>query len=193
VQTFKNEIIAKVTRLSVDDDDDDDDDSDFHRPPVQQQTSRSVTPNPAPPKPVAAPAPPKQQAAPQVDLFDTGSATAAASSHGGSPTGDLLGGHSSAPSSSGGLLDMNYGASTTSQPAAHSDFLGMSAPAPSHTPVTSAPSSGNYNGMGSMQQQQQRPPQQQQQQRSMQGSVNMNNFGSHSGGPFGGLGTPWKN
>jgi len=201
VQTWRNQIICKVTRIGVEDDLDDDDDDDFQRPTVAAtHNSTAHQPPPPPPKQQAKPAP--VPAAPSFDLFD-GPATTAhipkapmSNGHSSTSTGNLLDGHHhhhhpppQAAPNSGSLLDMNY----QQQPkqAAHADFLGMTA-----TP--SPPVSGNYQTPGNsnnfsqpqqnFSQQQQRGPQPQQK----QNTGTFDSFGSHSQGAFGDLGTPWK-
>jgi len=181
VPTWKNSIVAKVTRLSMEeDDDDDDDDHHFHTPaassapPVQATHSHASSnvstgsgdhldmffDNQSPPPQQQQQHhhhqqhPPQQQGQP--NLFD---------SH---PT--------SAPSTGGSLLD--FGASPAPAPAAHSDFLGMTAP-----PSGGAPQ---------QQQQQQRPPQQQhyqqQQQQQQQQGQSFRSY-SQKAQPFGDLGS----
>lgn len=189
VPAWQSQIIAKVTRIGVEEEEDDDDDEDFRRPqetaappPAQQQQP------PRPPVQHAPPAP--APAAPSFDLFDGPTHAPAHSSHGysgvssGSMEGSLFDTHGAVSSNGGGgtsLLDMNY----QQQPAqaAHSDFLGMtSAPSP--------PVSGNLGGgYGVQQPQPPRPPPQQQQQTRSNGSFGSLNQG---GGAFGDLGTPWK-
>lgn len=136
VQTWRSQIIAKVTRLSVEDDDDDDDE-DFQRPPVHER----------PPQPTPQPRAPAPTPAAHFDIFDgPAAAPAPPQQH---VTGNLLDGHHQAPPNhgGGGLLDMNY---QPQQPQQHNDFLGMA----THSP----PVSGNY---GNQSQQQKQPPRQQ--------------------------------
>eukprot|EP00934_Nitzschia_sp_Nitz4_P003230 Nitzschia sp. Nitz4//scaffold1_size375055//221713//222674//NITZ4_000290-RA/size375055-augustus-gene-0.681-mRNA-1//1//CDS//3329541087//3220//frame0 len=156
VPTWKNTIVAKVTRLSMEDDDDDDDDFGHHRTPA---------PAPAPiPAPVPAQRGPPSQSSnvtpsssgPSVDLFGGGSAAPAATP---APAANLFDSHPpSAPPSGGSLLD--FGPAPAAQPTAHSDFLGMTAPAMQQQAPPpqqqappqqqryqpqQAPQSGNYN------------------------------------------------
>ena len=180
VPTWRNTIVAKVTRTGVEDDEDDDDDF-LHGGGAVQQNRAAPPPRAAP-----APAPPHQSAprtqshspAPDLDIFGGPSPPAAQAAMPTSApnTGNLLDGHhhpAPAPAS-GGLLDMDtpYGGANNN---AHSDFLGMTAP---------APASGGYNPQHQQQQQQPRQQQQQQPQQSQQNAFN--NFNQQQG-PFGGL------
>jgi hypothetical protein len=133
VPTWKSGIVAKVTRIGVDDDDDDDDE-DFVR----------VAPS-------ASPAP----AAASYDLFEAPSApqpaTVPAPTTSTPPT-NLLDGHSPDMNKES-LLDMHtpYNNNTTPTSAATHDFFGTSAPPPpQQTPMASVspPISGNYNSYG---------------------------------------------
>jgi hypothetical protein len=186
IPVFKNSIVAKVTRTSVEEDDDDDEESEeeFRRaaaaPPAPtpqrqqapQQQQRAPAPHPAP-----APA-----AEPMLDIFDSGPQPASVHS---APTSNNLfdAPHAGAPAS---LLDMGAPSGYPQQHAAN-DFFGMTA-GPASTP--------------SPQQQQQQqgygtpyPPQQQQQQQQqapLSGNNNAFNGYAQQQGPFGGLGTPWK-
>ena len=184
VPTWKATIVAKVTRIGVEEDDDEDDDDDFVR-----HTSASSAPS------SSGHAAPARQ--PSLDIFDGPSPThhAAPQAHAPAPASghhdaapNLLDAHppapaSGTPASSGSrgdtLLDMNYGghhaASTATSSSAHADFLGMTTP----------PVSGGYP-------QAQAPPPQQQQQRPPQQQNAFNSF-SQQRGPFGDLGQPWKN
>jgi hypothetical protein len=203
VPAWQSQIIAKVTRIGVEEEDDDDDDEDFQRPPAvgkdvppmqqQQQQPMQQQQRATPPPPAPAPV------APSFDLFDGPTTQAPApSSHGysGGAVGNLFDTHvTAAPSLSGGgggasLLDMNYQQHPPKQQA-HSDFLGMTA-------APSPPVSGNLNyGI----QQQLRPaattsnhqPPAVPQPRT---NGSFDSFGSLSqtggGGAFGDLGTPWK-
>ena len=167
VPTWRSGIVAKVSRISMEDDDDEDDDDDF------------ATPTPAP-----QPAPPARAPASHGSAISAGSID------------DLLGAAPTpapAPATGGSLLDFNDHHTPAPQPAAtpaaHNDFFGMTAPTPQPAGVQSAPPSGGYHGnpnMYAQQQQQQRPsvppPQQQQ----------FGSFSQQQQGAFGGLGTPWK-
>lgn len=222
VPTWRNTIVAKVTRVGLEEDDDDDD-SDFvsgtgDHATAHQSHHHQSAPAPAPPAraaPAPAPAPPQQPAQrtqqpahhePFLDVFGGPSPT---SSGGGLPTsappstGNLLDTHHAPAPASGGLLDMDapvYGNHHGSSNNAHSDFLGMTAP-----PVTphGNQAAGGYNPHGAagathaqpygqQPQTQQRPPQAAP--LSGQRPNNQNAFNSFSDqqGPFGGLGTPWK-
>jgi DIX domain len=191
VPVWQAQIVAKITRIGVEEEDDDDeDDEDFRRPQVtaavgvplsqahqKQQPSihHQTTPPPAPVH------------APSFDLFGDGptSQAPAASNHVYSTNGSNMGTNlldtpiAPTATSHGGasLLDMNYQQHPVQPP--HSDFLGMtSAPSP--------PVSGNFVGFGGASQSQQRPPPQQQQARANP------SFGSLSqgSGAFGDL--AWK-
>mmetsp|Transcript_18010 Transcript_18010/g.29843 ORF Transcript_18010/g.29843 Transcript_18010/m.29843 type:complete len:241 (-) Transcript_18010:145-867(-) len=189
IPTWKNSIVAKVTRTSVEEeDDDDDDDEDFRGrtaappAPTPQQQHR-----PAPPR--AAPVPQQRPAEPMLDIFDSGhpqQAQPPAAPRSAPPSNLFDVPNPAAPPAS--LLDM--GTAPAYQQHAANDFLGMTAP-----PATPSPN---------QQQQQQHqqgygtpyPPQQQQQQQ-QQAPRSGNNNNAFNGyaqqqGPFGGLGTPWK-
>jgi DIX domain len=204
VPVWQSQIIAKLTRIGVEEDDDDDDDDDDFRRSTPTATSAPQQQHQAPPPPQQQQPPPQMQhtpvtaaapAAASFDLFDGPTHAPAPASHGYSMEGSgsmggLFDSHvSAAPVSSGGsasLFDLNYQQPAVSSSAVHSDFLGMtSAPSP--------PVSGNYGGYGMQQPpqppQQQRPPQQQQQLRS---NGSFDSFGKSGGGAFGDLGTPWK-
>ncbi|GKY98858.1 hypothetical protein MPSEU_000841800 [Mayamaea pseudoterrestris] len=148
VPTWKGGIVAKVTRIGIEDDDDEDDDDFVRSTPAP--TSNGVgshhhhhVPSPAAsydlfdaPAPISAP--PQQQHVAQSapNLLDGGHSPAQATQHKESP-----------------LLDMSHN-HFQQQQAAHADFFGMSAPTQQqHTP----PVSGNYsnNNMYGNQQQQQ--------------------------------------
>ena len=180
VPTWRSAIIAKVTRIGVDDDDDDDDD-DFGRTSSVSSANRAPEPQRHTPSPAAAASRPPPTPSPSLDLFgDSGSTpgyssqttTSAPPSVG---SGNLLDGNLPTGTNNNkqdSLLDMHTPVYSNAPPAnsAHSDFFGMMA-----TP--SPPVSGNYTGLG-MQQQQQQP--------------NAFNSFSQQNGPFGDLGTPWK-
>lgn len=174
VPTWRNGIIAKVSRISMEDEDDDEDDEDFA--------------SPAPPAPTPVPrAPPSHGSSVSAgsidDLFSSAPAPAPVASSGGG---------------GGSLLDFNDHHAPAPQPAAapaaHADFFGMTAhpPAQSQPPgVQSAPPSGGYHGNPNIYAQQQQPPQ-----RPSVPQPPQQQFGSFSqqqqAGAFGGLGTPWK-
>lgn len=159
IPTWRNSIIAKVSRVAVDDDDDDDDDfpsSSHGAPPVQQHQA----PAPAPPRHT-------ESSEPLLDVFDgqtSGSAPASMPSSHHSSAADLLGSAPpvpQAPTSGGSLLDMdgphynsNHGNQHTSS--VHHDFMGMTAP------VTPAQPPAGYRQQQQPTPQQQYPPQQQQ-------------------------------
>jgi hypothetical protein len=212
IPTWKNTIIAKVSRVAVEDEEDDDDD--FPAPTPQQ---KHVTP--PPPRHMGS-------SEPLLDVFDQpASGRSAPSLHGSaqSSTADLLNASAPPPAPTGGsdgsLLDMDgpmYN-SHSSHHIAHNDFLGMTAPAtPSQPygmqqqqahpqPAHQVPATTPSQPYG-MQQQQARPqppqaprsggvPMQQQQQRP-QAPRSGNAFDSFTSaaqgkdedqGPFGGL------
>jgi hypothetical protein len=204
VFVWKSQVIAKVTRIGVEEEDDDDDDDEDFRRPVQQQPpqrqhsqAHSTTSTATPPV--------VQHSAPSFDLFDatpstghhqqqphqrqysSSSSNAAEhrSSSGGAP--NLLDGHvPAAATTATTLLDMNshsysQHSHTPAPVATHNDFLGMTTP----------PVSGNFNNYGPAQQQPQQPTMNHQQQQPA-AQRTFDTFGSQQGGPFGGLGTPWK-
>jgi hypothetical protein len=181
VPTWKNGIICKVTRVSMEDDDDDDDeDDDAHHHNI-------AAPAPVPQQR----APPQQQQPPSRAPPSHASSVASAGSHG--SIDDLFGSAPApapAPSTGGGhggsLLDFNdHAPAPASGGAHHADFFGMSAP-PSHSSVPQAPMSGGYPGNPNMFQQQ---PNQQQ---SFNGGFSQLQQQQQQGGAFGGLGTPWN-
>lgn len=194
VPTWKNSIVAKVTRVSAEDDDDDDDDEDFGHhhapaasaPPPQQQSHQPRAP---PSHHSSAGASHASADSAHLDIF--GDSPSAGGSAAPTPAAapNLFDAVPKAPASGASvdsLLDMNDFGSQPSQASSHphADFLGMTAPTPAAAPTPQRPQQGYpgqqnnmYNATPQQQQQQQRPPQgsfQQQQQ------------------PFGGLGTPWK-
>lgn len=196
VPTWRNSIVAKVTRTGVEDDEEDDDD--FVSGGGAGQTPSIPHAHSAPPRTAAAPAPPPHPAAqpqpactqhqePSLDIFDQPSASSSMPTSAPPSTGNLLDGHHPAPAPpSGGLLDMdapvygNHGASNN----AHSDFLGMTAPAATpHQPQAAGNPYAQH-----QQQQQQHVRQQQQRQQPPNAFANF----TDQQGPFGGLGTPWK-
>lgn len=179
IPTWKNAVVAKVTRISMEEEDDDDDD--FPAP--------VAAPAPAPTNPRAPPSHQSsmasQSSSDHLDIFD--GPAPATSAPAPAATGNLFDTPAPAPASGGSLLDMHHSYGGQAQPAAaavHADFLGMTAPAPAAPqaqpgyPAAGAPNM--YQG------QQQRNPQQQQQQNAF------NSFSNNQQSAFGGLGTPWK-
>lgn len=196
IPTWRNSIIAKVSRVAVDEDDDDDDDfpsSSHHAPPPPQQQARQTS-NPAPPRHT-------ESSEPLLDVFDGGGqATTSApssmpSSHQ-SSTADLLNSAPppAAPTSGGSLLDMdgphyNHGSQTQHNSSAHHDFMGMTAPVTPSQP----PAAGAYGQQQAPPPPQQQPPTQQRA-TSQQSQRNSNAFdsftasqGGNNHGPFGDL------
>jgi len=220
VPTWKASVIAKVTRIGIEDDDDDeeedDDDSDF---------VRSTTPNPA--SSMNSSSVPNSAASPSLDIFDSAprvhsTPAAPSSNHQASP--NLLDGHhpsasgSSTGAMNGGggggggggvgtknvgepLLDMGFQQAPSP---VHHDFFGMT--------TTTTPSAMNSHSMGGPSPPVSgnfRPPPA----APMSGGYNNNNHNaqqygrppqqqqqtpnafnqfSQQNGPFGDLGTPWK-
>ena len=207
VLTWKSQIVAKVTRIGIEEDDDDDDDEDFRRPsPQAQQQQQSAPPpqqrQPPPQQPHNTPPPPAPPAKqPSFDLFDAAAPAPAAPAAGGG-TGDLLGGGGHHPPAaapnSGSLLDMNFPQQQQQQSSSahHADFLGM-------TSGPSPPVSGNHNNSNSNNNPYGQPPQPRQQMNHNHRSGSFDSFNSGNnnnnnsnnnqggGGAFGGLGTPW--
>mmetsp|Transcript_20358 Transcript_20358/g.43627 ORF Transcript_20358/g.43627 Transcript_20358/m.43627 type:complete len:320 (-) Transcript_20358:95-1054(-) len=176
VPVWQNSIIAKVTRIGMDDDDDFDDD--FAR---AESNISSASVHSAPPQPKSA-----TETAPTSSIHSSDSllgafdeppapapaAPAASSVH--SSTENLLDvdHHPPAPASGGSLLDMDHlgaansyrssGPNTPTQD--HSDLLNMSAPIPSQPPATHPPQGGAMPAPPVQQRpqpmQQGRPPQQ---------------------------------
>lgn len=177
IPTWQNGIVAKITRISMEDEDDDDDDFTAPTP------AAAPAANPrAPPSHQSSTA--SQGSSDHLDIFDGPSpgvaATPAAPASNAAP--NLFDTPAVAPASGGSLLDMNENyASTQLGSSAHADFLGMTAPTPQHA-QPGYPAVGNSNMYPA--QQQQRPHQQQQQNA-------FNNYAAQQG-PFGGLGTPWR-
>ena len=202
IPTWKNSIVAKITRINVeDDDDDDDDDADFARP----------DPAPAaPPAPARAPVSHQSSmhsnaSSDHLDIFGGPSPNSSTqnSMPPSAPTGNLFDTTPPAPpsnvsSSGSSLLDMdNFGAtpSQASQMHVHNDFLGMTAPPlatpaapnrPPQQPYGAPPAQHNMYGQSTPAPQ---PPQQPSMQ---QNQKNAFDSFSNQQGPFGGLGTPWK-
>jgi len=218
VATWRQTVVAKVTRLSVEDDEDDDDDDEFieraragvsasstaavHAPPAS--APRAVPPTQVTPT-VAAGVPAAES--PLLDVFDGPSPQSA-------PPSNLLDVHTTsqaphptaAPASGGSLLDMDApasyagsGAGGASAPSsAHNDFLGMTAGAPAATPAQPPRQQPAAAAPGTGYPQQQRPavpaptPQMGVQQQPPRAPSSGNAFESFStnAGPFGGL--EWK-
>ena len=167
IPTWKNGIVAKVTRLSAEDDEDDDDE-DFG---VSTPASAPVPSNTSAPS----------TSSDHLDLFNGPAPAPAAAPPAATP--NLFDAHPApAPASTGGSNLLDFGSGTAAPaPSAHADFLGMTAPVPAPTP----PQQQAYNPN----MYQTTPPQQQSQ--PQQQANAFNNFASQQG-PFGGLGTPWK-
>lgn len=200
VPTWKSTIIAKVTRIGIEDDEEDEDDEVYPR-----STAPSSTP-------VAAPAPshPNHQhshssgSVTSLDIFD-GPVPSIQSQHSMSAppsTSSLLDSHvAPLAAKESSLLDMGAPAySTQTSSAPHADFFGMTANSgaslstnhvqqmqPQRQPQQ-APMSGGYPSQQQRQVQYGAPSSQQQQQQ-FPGHVNSY---SKQNSPFGDLGTPWK-
>ena len=194
VPTWMGSIVAKVTRINMEDDDDDDEDDDDHFP-SHAPTATSATAAPTPP-----PAPQQQRAPSHSHASSIGSSVGSVDDLFGTPApASSLPAAPSTADTAGSLLDFNDGGAPAPAPshhhhhhqqqqqqqpaqsAAHNDFFGMTAPVPTPTPpagVQSAPTSGGYPGnpnmyssqppMGQQQQQQYAHQQQQQQQQAQQ-------------------------
>lgn len=210
IPSWKGTIVAKVTRVAVDDDEDDDDD-DFGRPvpvaaPTQQRAAPTAASGPSHP-------PPRHMGSsePLLDVFDQpmsvgggaapGSTHGSTASHHSNTSADLFNTAAPPVPSNGGstLLDMDgpmyhghqHHGDATTMSSAHHDFFGMTAPV---TPAQPPPPAA-YGGQAAAQQQQPRPnPQQKQQQQQrppQQAPRSGNAFDSFSStadpGPFGGL------
>ena len=174
IPTWKNGIVAKITRISMEDDDDDDDDF----PAPTPAATPAANPR-APPSHQSSMA--SQGSSDHLDIFD-GASPGVTANPASNAAPNLFDTPAAAPASGGSLLDMNESyASTQPGSSAHADFLGMTAPTPQRA-QPGYPAAGNPNMYPG--QQQQRPPQQQQQN-------TFNNYATQHG-PFGGLGTPWK-
>lgn len=188
VPTWRNTIVAKVTRTGVEDDDDDDDD--FVNAGAATQTHAAPPPRtasaPAPQQSAPRAQPPQaRQQEPDLDIFGGPSPSQALPTSAPPSTGNLLDAHHHpAPAlPSGGLLDMDApfpgggGGGAVNNDNSHSDFLGMTAPA---SGGYNAPNQGQPYGQQQQQQQQQNPQQK-----------NFNNFNQQQQqqqqGPFGGL------
>lgn len=159
IPTWRNSIIAKVSRIAVEEDDDDDDDDFPSAPPAIPQQRQT------------APPPPRhtESSEPLLDVFDGGHSSGSAPSSHHSSTADLLNSAPpvpAAPTSGGSLLDMdgphysNHGNQQQSSNAHH--FMGMTSQPPS-TP--SQPPTAGYGQQPTPHQQRQAqhqslPPQQ---------------------------------
>ncbi|CAB9527469.1 expressed unknown protein [Seminavis robusta] len=187
--TWRNTIVAKATRLGMEEEDDEDDEEFVNAgsaaPPAIPHSHSAPTRNVSSSAPPQQHAPPPQPAPshapePSLDIFGTPAAPASSS---------LLDGHHPAPApSSGGLLDIDtpvYGGQAAGSNM-HNDFLGMTAPV--STPQQAQTPAFNNQPYG------QQPQQQQQRQQQSMHPNNQNAFGNFSNqqSPFGGLGTPWK-
>jgi hypothetical protein len=215
VPTWMGSIVAKVTRINMDDDDDDDDDDDF---PSHVPASSAAAPTPVP-------VPQQQRAPSHSHASSVGSSVGSIDDLFGTPApASSVPAAPSTADTAGSLLDFNDGGAPApshhhqqqqqpAQSAAHNDFFGMTAPVPTPTPpagVQSAPTSGGYPGNPNMyssqppmgqqqqqyahQQQQQQQTQQRQQQQQHQQQQQQYPYGQsqQNQGAFGGLGTPWK-
>jgi len=177
VPTWKNGIVAKVTRLSMEEDDDDDDDDDFarHTDVHTPASSASAPPPRAPPSHASS-----TGSGDHLDIFDGPSPAATAAATATATTPNLFEAHPpSAPASGSSLLD--FGASPpgpANSSSVHSDFLGMTAPTQQQKQQQLQ--------QQQLQQQQLQQQQQQQQQRPPPGQT----FNSYSkqAQPFGDLG-----
>jgi hypothetical protein len=212
VPTWMGSIVAKVTRINMDDDDDDDDDDDF---PSHVPASSAAAPTPVP-------VPQQQRAPSHSHASSVGSSVGSIDDLFGTPApASSVPAAPSTADTAGSLLDFNDGGAPApshhhhqqqqqqqqpAQSAAHNDFFGMTAPVPAPNPagVQSAPTSGGYPGnpgnpnmyssqppMGQQQQQYQQQQQQQAQQRQQQQQYPYGQSQQNQGA-FGGLGTPWK-
>lgn len=198
IPTWRNSIIAKVSRVAVEEDDDDDDDfpsSHHHAAPQQQQQQQQH--QTAPPRHM-------ESSEPLLDVFDGGggqtSSGSAHSSHH-SSTADLLGNTSApppaAPTSGGSLLDMDgphYSHNTQQHSSSmHHDFMGMTNPVATSTPSQQPHASGyGQQPQPSQQRQQQPPPQQRATPQAPRSGNAFDNFttsqqGGKDHGPFGDL------
>jgi hypothetical protein len=210
VPTWKNSIVAKVTRVNVEDDDDDDDDADFGH-------HHAAPPVVAPPAPARAPVSHQSSmhsahsaaSSDHVDLFDGPSPNGGGGSvHSGThsaASGNLFDNShhqppAPSPAAASDLLGMDYGGGHTQQHQQHqqqhqhNDFLGMTAPphTPAAQPGYGAPYRSTPQRPPQQHQQQQQQQQQQQPPNAPQQQQNAFNSFTAQSGPFGGLGTPWK-
>lgn len=176
VPAWKNSIVAKVTRISMEEDDDDDDEDFGHRNTSHQTPPPTAAAQPTRPPPSHASSNVSTTSGEHLDIFDGPTPTPAGPPAAATP--NLFDGHPpSAPASGGSLLD--FGASPPAPSSgAHNDFLGMTAPAQGYTAQQPPP-----------QQMQQPPPQQayqQQQQQQRPPAQSFNSYGKQAQ-PFGDL------
>lgn len=168
VPTWRGSIVAKLTRIGLEDDESEDDSEFFSHAPVQ---AAAPVPAPAPvpaarqthtPPPQAQRMPPASTSSGELlDVFDQApahvnppvAAAAGMNGHGHAPaphsggTANLLDAHHApAPTANKGgggtLLDMDgpvYGANPGASNNVHSDFLGMTAPVPTPAPPPAQP------------------------------------------------------
>lgn len=193
VPTWQSTIVAKVTRVAIDDDDDFDDDEDFQRRPVPAETpSHPPARHPHHQPHVHHSVPPSSAGAP-LDIFGgptptpqpnplTASMPNLHTGGGGDLLGDF-GGTGAAPASNGHHHNHHHNGG-------NADLLGMSAP------PSGSPSYGQHHGQMPPQQQQQQqqqhqqPPPPQRAPSSLSHTSSGNSFDkfSQQNGPFGDLG-----
>ena len=214
VPVWQSQIVAKITRIGVEEEEEDDDDEDFRRPTASQPTSANVAvgvplsrapsqppqqQQQQPPRPAPPPPPPQQHSsAPSFDLFGDGpsvpaTTTNTTTTHQPHNMSANLFDTAPVPASttSSSLFDMSY------QPTTGTHHNASTSSSSNHTSMhhsdflgmTTAPSppvSGNYGGYA--------PQQQQQQQRSTSNNSSSafgtSNSSNNSGGAFGDL--AWK-
>jgi len=168
VPTWKNGVVTKVTRLSVEEDDDDDDDDFGHSPVAAPAPTRAPPPQPSHRSAAST------GSADHVDLFGNGPSPSSAAPAAAAPAPNLFD-HTpppSAPASGGSLLDFGAVPPAPAPAAAHSDFLGMTAPPqggypqqrpppmqqqPMAPPMQQRPQGQSFNTGYSQQQQQNQP------------------------------------
>ena len=211
VPVWQSQIVAKITRIGVEEEEeDDDDDEDFRRPTASQPTSANVAVgvplSHAPSQPPQQqqpprPAPPQQHpSAPSFDLFGNGPSVPATTTNNTTTThqphnmsANLF---DTAPvpasTTSSSLFDMSY------QPTTGTHHNASTSSSSNHTSMhhsdflgmTTAPSppvSGNYGGYAPQQQQQQ---QQRSTSNNSSSAFGTSNSSNNSGGAFGDL--AWK-
>jgi hypothetical protein len=200
VPTWKSTIVAKVTRIGVDDDEDDDDENEGYPRSTAPSSASANAPAPAPPVHHHSHCQSNGSVA-SLDIFDgpVHSMQSQLSISAPPSTGSLLDSHITSaplPTKESSLLDMSAPAySTQASPTPHADFFGMTANTGGTTSTNQvhaqqpqqAPMSGGYPPQQQRQGQYGAPSSQQQQ----QFPGNVNNY-SKQNGPFGDLGTPWK-